>query len=318
MNNSEFLDLYNKVYGQDVPIPPEIDLADVPPLKMIYDNCHTSLMNQIILVSGLPRTGKTELCLDGAYAIDRDKEGNHLFRPETHIATNLEELTHLIDKEKRAGANIVWEEAGVSGKGAGARDWQNEENKLVGNIFQIMGLKRLIVWINLPWNFFLDKGPRSLTHCGVFTKRIDKRLMRCKARFRILAHIPEKGEVRYIRPRYFRNGRLWVNNYSYWPRAPLEIRQKYYEIQKGYKPQWISEFKEAIKLIRESKKDEAMDMGALLEEIKMEPDLYWDYEKGKPDVQVMHIKLKNPTNNKSLSLPKCRALAKAWVKDGGV
>ncbi len=160
-------------------------------------------MNQIIVVTGLPRTGKTELCIYGAYALDRDQEGNHFFDPKTQIVKTIDELMEFIDNTDRTGANVVWEEAGISEKGAAAREWQKKENILLNDVFQIMGLKQHIVWINLPRAFFLDKGPRSLSHWNVETKRVNFDTNLCYARFRNVGWNRKKNEPMDVRPRFF-------------------------------------------------------------------------------------------------------------------
>lgn len=298
------------------PIPPKEDFKDNIVFQRIWKNCHVRKMNQIILITGQPRTGKSELCLDAAWALDRDEKGNHLFDPRTQIVPTIEKLVDFVEKEDRVGANIIWEEAGVSRKGANARKWQEDENILLNDIFQIMGLKRQVLWINLPWNFFLDKGARSLTHIFGYTKGVNPNAQVCYARMRWISASPEKQKLYYIKPRYFKEGRFTISKGCVVPRAPKHIRDIYLDIQKGYKPDWIKEIRDLIvakKELQESKKPEAQEerMEDYLGVLRANRHIYWPEGARNPDPDVMKYKLAIPFSF-------ARALARYWKREDGV
>ncbi len=306
MNLENLNQLYESTFGKTI-FKPREDFENNPIFQEIYTNCHTKGMNQIITVTGLPRTGKSELCIYSAWALDRDKEGNHLFDPHKQIVKTLEELVEFIDTNNRPGITCVWEEAGISGKGAAARKWQQEENILLNDVFQIMGLKQQIIFVNLPFTFFLDKGARSLSHWTVETKGIDKKADRCNALFRKVAVTRKKNEIIGVRPRFFRDGRYTISRSVSTPRAPLHIRKVYYELQKSYKPQWISEVKNKIKVLTAEKVEKIekrkITNEEYLKKIRANRKTFWNSKKNKPDIDLISIKL-------DIGKDKARSLAK--------
>lgn len=309
MNLENFQQLYKSTFGDGI-FKTEEDFKENPILQEIYSNCHKKGMNQIITVTGLPRTGKSELCIYLAWALDRDKEGKHLFDPHTQIVKTLEELVDFIDGNNRAGITCVWEEAGISGKGAAARKWQQEENILLNDVFQIMGLKQQIILVNLPFTFFLDKGARSLSHWTVETKGIDKKNNRCNALFRKVAVTRRKNEIIGVRPRFLRSGRYTISNAVSTPRAPYNIRKVYLELQKRFKPEWINEVKNKIKFLSAEKVERIekrkMSNSELLEKIKKKRNQFWMPKKDKPDAALIAVGL-------DIGIAKARTLAKVWV-----
>lgn len=307
MQEQTFQELYDFSFGKELTTP-EDDFVANPIFQQIYNNCHTNQMNQIIVVTGLPRTGKSELCIYSAWALDRDARGNHLFDPETQIVKTMEELTEFIDSNNRTGANVVWEEAGISEKGANAREWQKKENILLNDIFQIMGMKKHIVWINLPRTFFLDKGARSLSHWNVETLRVNFKTLECYARFRQVGWNTKKNEPMNIRPKFFRDGRYTISQVVRVPQAPHLIRKAYYDMQKQYKRQWITEVKNKIKALKASPQRRNFTIEKGLVTLKDNKKMFWDAVKKKPNIDYIGFKLDIPNY-------KARILANVWSKE---
>ncbi len=305
MNLEIFNHLYESTFGTKT-ILPEDDFVDNPIFQKIYSAPQNNL-NQIITVVGLPRTGKSELCLYGAWALDRDEKGNHLFDPKTQIVKTVEELVNFIETENRIGANVIWEEAGVSGKGAAAREWQKKSNILLNDVFMLMGLKRQIIWINLPRTFFLDKGPRSLSHWSIETKGINQNRKTCNAILRFIDWDRRKNEPVNKKYAFFRHGR-YVKSYAISvPRAPAHILQQYYEIQTEYKKKWIKEIKERIIAIgsEEINKLKKLDINEAIESLNKEAKYFWDSKKKKASIELIAYRF-------GIGINKARIIGKAW------
>jgi len=315
MKKYDYAEVYKAYFGERVNFVPKEDFKNDEFLMKVYNACHKNKMNQIILVTGLPRTGKSELCLWLAWQLDRNKEGKHLFNPREQVAFDITKCSELIEKFDDPGRVIIWEEAGVAGHGASARKWQQEENIQLNNIFQIMGLKRQIVIINLPAQFFLDKGVRSLAHWQIFTENVDVNNKVCVCRIRQVKLLPEKNEVRYIKLKYFNEkvGRVIMEKGSWIPRPPLHVRQEYYMLEKANKPKWIQESIDAIKTAKANAgKDNRVGVKNNLSEqfsdVVDNPSDFWDYSKDKPDVNAIMIRGNLSKNN-------AYAIANLWKRD---
>lgn len=305
LGQERFQPLYDSVFGKKS-IPPVQDFVDNPIFQKIYSAPQNNL-NQIITVVGLPRTGKSELCLYGAWALDRDEEGRHLFEPRKQIVKTVEELVNFIETENRVGANVIWEEAGISEKGAAAREWQKKQNILLNDVFQLMGLKRQIIWINLPRTFFLDKGPRSLSHWWIETKGISQKSETCNAVLRVVDWDRKRNEPRNLKYGFFRHGR-YVKSYSVSvPRAPAPILKEYYDIQTEYKKKWIKEIKERIVSMgaEEKKEKQKLDIGEAIKTIDKDADYFWDKKNKKPAFELIAYRF-------GIGINKARVIGKAW------
>ena len=123
------------------------DIRQNPILHKIWQNVYFKNMNQIILVTGLPRTGKSELCLYLAWALDRGRTfsptGKKIWSRRfsvDHIRWKLPEFIEMVNdpKHKTVGRALIWEEAGTE-EGANARLFFSTNNLTASSLFQILG-----------------------------------------------------------------------------------------------------------------------------------------------------------------------------------
>lgn len=293
---------------RNLPIPP--DLKSNPIWSQIWSNVYFYNMNQIFLVVGLPRTGKSELCLDCGWVLERNYKYEHTFTVNNLFPT-LKEMVNATMSKNRRGECLVWEEAGTI-KGATAREFKQRKNIISNSLFQILGWKGQIAFINLPAQFYLDKGIRSLAH-GIFvTKKIDLKRNRCIAKFYWNKFNPLNSTrpIMPTLPRYFKDGRLRVARTIAIPRAPKELREEYVAKQEEFKQKWSEEIGkelEELDAVNEGKDARKLDVASLYEEVKQNPDEYWDYEKNKPDTNSMIVA--------GISRHIALAIAGKWKKD---
>jgi hypothetical protein len=257
-------------------------MKNAPILAEIHGNVYLKGMNQNILFQGLPRTGKTSCSLYFAEALGVNYKNEKVFNPKKHIATDLVALAEKIEKYNSPGQVLVWEEGGVSGKGASARDWQREENKMIGNIFQIMGLKNQILLINLPVDFMLEKQVRSLIHAQVETNYFDHNNKRIVAKYRWCKYNYHKHEMETRIPRYVVEGRVYeYSDYIPIP-APSDVIWKMYrEMEKSYKHEWIKEFLELMRKARERREKKRWSQTEIIAALAPYLDNFWDEKRGR-------------------------------------
>lgn len=233
-NSEDYFDFPENILEFET-LPPNKDFDTNPILWEIYSNVHLRNSNQIIIVNGLPRTGKSETCLDLSYVLDRDPiDGGYRFSLD-NMKYTLKDYMRLISENNTIGQSLVWEEAGLAEYGANSRDFFREENKDASTIFQSMGFKRHLNFINLPLKGMLDKQLRSLVHWQIYTEKIDSNNF-CIARLYKQKIIPGREEI-------YNNKYAYVTRYGSVntvfkikiPRAPLELRREYKNISDAFK-----------------------------------------------------------------------------------
>ena len=215
-------------------LPPIQDFANNPIFYDIYNNVHLYNSNQIILFNGLPRTGKSEACIDFGYNLDRDPQTGDYRFGINKMAYTLKDYMKLIKNNNEVGACLQWEEAGLAEYGANAREFFSKDNKDASTIFQSMGFKKQINLVNLPMKSMLDKQIRSLVHWIVTTERISSGY--CFAKMYKTRLIAIKDEV--VTPRYRFIDPYGVIKKVSWikiPRAPRNLRTEYKHISDAFK-----------------------------------------------------------------------------------
>ena len=214
---------------------PDEDFKNNPIFWEIYTNIHLKNSNQIILFNGLPRTGKSEACLDFAYNLDRDPyTGDRRFNLKTVYYT-LKDYLKGIKENNVPGQAMIWEEAGLAEYGANARDFFSKESKNASTIFQSMGFKKHLNLVNLPMKMMLDKQVRSLVHWIVTTEKINSR-NECVAKIYKTSLKAINDEVWNTKYRFYdRFGVVKVVNKIKIPRAPKDIRLEYKHISDEFK-----------------------------------------------------------------------------------
>jgi len=293
-------------------------LKQAPILADIWTNVHQKGMNQNILTLGLPRTGKTSVDLYLGEMLGINYKGERVFNPRKHMANNLLSLAEMISKYNKPGQVLMWEEGGVSGKGAAARDWQGIENKMIGNIFQIMGLQNQILLINLPLDFFLEKQIRSLVHSQFFTNHFNytEKTINAKYRWNVFNYRLQRTEFRI--PRFVIDGRIheFRQNVDI-PACSKQIRDIYEEIEKDYKPEWIKQFVELMRTAKEKREHKKIPISEAVNALSPYIENFWDDKRQR--VVAPHLMAEAERQGIILSEDRVRAVAyefKRLIADG--
>lgn len=287
------------------------DIRKNPVLNRIWNNVYLKNMNQIILVTGLPRTGKSELCLYLAWALDRGARATDWHRRFSidHIRWKLPEFIEMINdpKHKIAGRALIWEEAGTE-EGANARLFFSVNNLTASSLFQILGYNRQIVIINLPNKIMLDKHVRMLAHAVIETQAINLTLESCKAKYywNHMAGVSKK-EGYVTLPTFFKKEVGYQTGTITVPRPPKEIISQF----KIREAEFKSRLQKKLAIRSNAEMDRAIEepksMRELYDEVKADPERYWDFEKGKANKDMMELYGIPPTK-----VPK---LARLWEFD---
>ena len=271
--------------GTVYPVPP--DIKKVVPLRHLWNAVHEDRSNQIVLVNGLPRKGKSVLACSFAWHLYRGTTGDfeHKFDVEKHVAFSKLDIQQAIKKYKTVGACLIWEEAGIAELGAGARDFWSSGNKALSTLFQTMGFRRQIVFVTLPTKIMIDKHLRLLSHVEIEAFKVNRRKKRCLARIK-WNEMGNKGDIYGKYPRYVEDGlRKRIKTLSI-PLPPDEVLKEY-----EYRSELFKEWLQNKLISDEVNKDKVKGKKSVTELLKekymaMIPKYkeYWNEEKKKFDV----------------------------------
>lgn len=288
------------------------DFADNPVFQKIWHTIYRKRGNFIILVTGLPRTGKSTLCQSLAYCLERHYETfEHTWDCKSSTFSTFKDLLDAMTNNKRKLGKVwVWEEAGAVGKGANARTFYDKLNIVAGTIFQTMGFKRNILIVNLPSLGMLDKQLRSLIHCWIKTMHInpDRGTITAQLKWSKMAMFQNRDErLMYQFPRYYVDGIKCVAKTIEVGLPPEKVLKDYKELEKNFKNTWMDEYNEILQ--NGNKVGRPI---AKIPEIKVyenPEDLinYWNFKKNCLDVDLV-------ANNFKISTNKARALCKTIMK----
>lgn len=239
------------------------DIADNVLLSYMWNEVHGG-KNLNVIISGLPRTGKSELALDLAWNLYRGSspEYKRKFEIGKHVAWTKIDFQKKVRKYTDIGACLVWDEAGIAELGAHSRQFWSESNIGMSTLFQIMGFHQQICIITLPSKIMLDKHLRILSHIDILTYRINKRSNTCSAVFTLLEPSSAKqDEILTKFPRYIdeENLRYRIRQISV-PRAPKEIISEYKAYSAVFK-EWLES-----RLIAQEEARHVKNKGAASEE----------------------------------------------------
>lgn len=214
-----------------MPMPEEVKSCVL--LNKIWTAVHDHKMNQIIVIEGLPRTGKSFLSLYLASALDK------LFSVEKNVAFTQLDFQQLNKKNAYIGACNIWEEAGVAdGIGANSRDFWTEGNKRLSGIFQTMGFARQISIVNLPNKMMLDKHLRSLCHWILETQSVDYNTGLIVFKAMEVENSFKDGIKKY--PRYLKDDTVYKAVKFLAPCPPLAIVEEY-DIRQTIFKNWLKD-----------------------------------------------------------------------------
>lgn len=281
-------------------IPPKI--KKYPILKEIWVNVFRRRMNQIILVNGLPRTGKSELCLWLGYMLDPNFSMDN-------IAFTYRDFLTKIKESKKVGDVLIWEEAGTI-EGANARKFFSESNVSASSLFQSLGWKRQIAIINLPCKIMLDKHVRLLVHAIIDTKGVDYNNNVCRAKF-YWARYSASKDIQYRQSHvFFKNGILQKVTDLEVGRAPKPLRREYMKLESEFKNKLQAKLERGA--IDGERKIEAMtpknEMQIILEKVKKDVSKYWDKSRNRPLTNLIRAEL-------NISLQKALGVAALMKRD---
>ena len=286
------------------------DIRNNPILHKIWGNVYERNMNQIILVTGLPRTGKSQLCLYLAHALDRGTSQDGWKRRFTidQVRWRLPEFIDMVNDKKNcvAGRCLIWEEAGTE-EGANARMFFSANNLSASSLFQILGHQRQIVIINLPNKIMLDKHVRMLAHAIIETKAIVLRRKSCVAKFywNHMAGV-NRAEGYVTLPSFHKRDVGYQTASVSVPRPPAELIAQFKEKEKAFKVRLQKKLAHRTNAEMDKAIEEPKTLGELLDEIMAEPKKFWNYTEGKPDKDEMELHGIPPT--------KAPKLARIWQK----
>jgi hypothetical protein len=252
-------------------------------IGQIWKKVHKDKMNQIILVDGLPRTGKSELCcrlaemLDPTFTVDK-------------IAWKYADFLELIKESKSKGHEVfVWDEAGIADWGANARQFWSEGNLSASTLFQTMGFKENICIINLPMKMMLDKHVRSLIHVNIKTKRVIMRKGVCDAKVYYIVPKDDGKDNKTIYPRHEADGIKFKLKSIYFGRASKELR-KAYKVRSEIVKQELQQKLVAEAQIRAEGKAGGRpkpQFNDVYDKVIANPKDYWDEKKKKIDSSLI-------------------------------
>lgn len=269
-------------------IPP--DIKGIVPLHKLWRETHENKMNQIVLINGLPRKGKSEIGLNFAYHLYRGtgKDFEHKFDVAKHVDFTKLDHQKALRKYTTVGACLQWEEAGVAELGASAREFWSGGNKSLSTLFQTMGFRRQIDFITLPSKVMLDKHLRMLAHVEIEAYKVKPAKRRCFARIRWNEPSSREDKVYSKYPRYIEDGlKKRIKTISV-PRAPEEIRREYVARSEVFK-KWLQDKlvgDEEKRLTKTGKKSAVVRLKQKFNKIKQAGNYreYWDEKKKNFDV----------------------------------
>jgi len=187
--------------------------------------------NQHITMMTVGKTGagkswaNLRLAYDCACEFARRKGGTwkDYFSLDNVMVIELKKVYEIL-KEMEKFNIYIFDDIGV---GWSSRNWMDEVNRALNDIFQIFRTKNCILLLTLPDTFLLDKVPRSLVHyfaemeMSIFEKGVTLAKV-----FKVVKH-PRSGDLNYP---YLRvEGRQFVR--CVFPKPPAELTEPYERIR---------------------------------------------------------------------------------------
>ncbi len=166
----------------------------------------------LILVAGLPGTGKSSLCMRMSELIYLKKEGVNKMKVE-NVMSNLLELTNFVMKANPDELNIaVVEEVSVLFPSKRAMSGGNVD---LGMLLDTCRKKKVILFANAPIWTSIDSHMRTLGNVYIQTKKIYKKAKIVLSKMYRLQTDPRTGKT--YTPCFKRNGRKVKKMYTRMP-----------------------------------------------------------------------------------------------------
>jgi len=127
-----------------------------PLITELRARVHDRNENALILVRGLPGSGKSMFCMAAAELLS-PRRFSMVF-----VAYNIDDFLKILSRpDLQKGDVIVWDEPG---EGVSSDEWQSAVNKCVKQIFRLFRYKNLIVFMCAPNESWVDKKIRGMFH----------------------------------------------------------------------------------------------------------------------------------------------------------
>lgn len=207
-------------------------------MQGIYDEIHTTGMAYIAMVVGRHRAGKSLFTTAASCMLDYKFIDNM----HTNIVYDSEQFMNClmkINKEKRKGACIIWDEAGV---GMPARDWHSISNKSISYALQVLGYLNPIIFFVTQDISYLDSNARKLLNAFYDMRR--------STTSHSIAKVYDVKHVRITGKTYMKRPKMRLNNAGYTldgiivPKPPEEIIKKYIERSEPFKDYILKQMSE--------------------------------------------------------------------------
>lgn len=221
------------------------------------------------IFDGAPRTGKSTSCLQVGDDMDITPKGEKRFDVDFSVCMSYKVLLKKIDeigyRPRDRGRVLIWEEA--SGfEGANSRQFASEINIKLAKIAQIVGIKGILLLINLPSMYDLDKQIRKLCHAKTSMLYFNRDKKTSVGSFTLLQPHFYKNEIFESKVLGQENNYLNFVRTIEIPFAKKELYDRYLEIERSYKEKWFRQAADAelnavskVKVTKVGKFDQVMD-----------------------------------------------------------
>jgi hypothetical protein len=268
--------------------------------------------NYIIIINGLPRSGKSWLANTIAYNLSWKSDGTNNFSPLQNLCYEKLTLLKKIKESNEVGKVIIWDEAGIAELGANAREFWSESNRGLSTLFQTMGFKRQIIIVTLPNRIMLDKHIRSLCHAIIDVTSFNKPKRKIFAKFHHLSMNRILGKDIEKNFRYVDEKGVHIIKSLEVPAPPRHVAREYVAMDKCFKD-WLQmrliDSEETRTMFEKGTRSSiAGSLGELYNKIKSKPEVYWNYKKARPSWETIVMVDDIPA-------VKARLIANAWAAE---
>lgn len=216
-----------------------------PVLKDMNDRVVKEKSNVDCLIIGERGVGKSTISMGFCFDLD------DTFTPEVmenRVHWEVDGYAKVFEEEpnpeKSRGKAISFEELGVA---AGRRNWYSQENKVAGNIMQVIRQWGLFAFYNTPSSSFVDSNLEKMFNyvVEVLDKNIERKVNYC--RILKVSHNAMSGDVykKYFRERV--EGRKVARHVWEIPIPPKVIIREYQRLEREQKKKLVEAQNEKLK-----------------------------------------------------------------------
>jgi hypothetical protein len=214
--------------------PPNIKLN--PFLKYVWIKTKGRNSNFILLVVGLPGSGKSYAALNLLYNLMVQLNGKSKLTPENcmdRVVFSAIDFSKAVERFNAVGDVLIWEEAATI-EGANSRRFWEEKAIYISSLFQTMRFKNQVIILTLPSGLFLDKQLRMICHGTIIMQGHDEK--RSWGKIRIHSYSPEQNKTYMPSPRFVdENENIVKVGKVFFDLPPKWLIEKYEEKQQAWK-----------------------------------------------------------------------------------